>query len=51
MRFGTAYFVVVQHFDSSCVLNQLPDLGIRYMRLSWLGWDGLNHLPEFDVAA
>jgi hypothetical protein len=18
------------------------------MRLSWLGWDGLNHLPEFD---
>jgi hypothetical protein len=27
----------------------LPDLGIRYMWLSWLGWDGLNHLPEFDV--
>ena len=39
---------MAQHISTYRVLNQLPDLGIRYMWLSWLGWDGLNHLPEFD---
>jgi transposase-like protein len=43
--------VVAQHISTCRVLNQLPDLGIRYMWLSWRGWDGLNHLPEFDVSA
>jgi hypothetical protein len=40
---------VAQHISTCRVINQLPDLGIRYIWLSWLGWDGLNHLPEFDV--
>jgi len=49
-------YIVAPHISTCRVLNQMPDLGIRYMCirymwLSWLGWDGLNHLPGFDVSA